>query len=182
MSADGHDSNVAHHFDDIEQQFDTNKFGMWVFLLTEILFFTALFVAYSTYRNSHPDVFKYASRFLDTNLGAVNTIVLLFSSLTAAWAVRAAQLGQRGLVTKLLIVTIMCAAGFMATSASKKVIYAALVGNSLIAVTKFAAATATGSATSSTRLGASWCSRSMIAISSSMLRATATSSASSPIP
>lgn len=114
MSADGHDSNVAHHFDDIEQQFDTNKFGMWVFLLTEILFFTALFVAYSTYRNSHPDVFKYASRFLDTNLGAVNTVVLLFSSLTAAWAVRAAQLGQRGLVTKLLIVTIMCAAGFMA--------------------------------------------------------------------
>ncbi len=114
MSSDHHDSNLAHHFDDMEQQFDTNKFGMWVFLLTEILFFSGLFVAYANYRSNHPLVFKFASQFLDTNMGAINTAVLLLSSFTAAWAVRAVQKGQRALVTKLLVVTLLCAGGFMA--------------------------------------------------------------------
>jgi cytochrome c oxidase subunit 3 len=113
MSSDHHDNNLAHHFDDMEQQFDANKFGMWVFLLTEILFFSGLFVAYAVYRNNHPDVFQYASQFLDTNLGAINTAVLLLSSFTAAWAVRAAQKGQRSLVTQLLGITVLCAVGFM---------------------------------------------------------------------
>jgi cytochrome c oxidase subunit III len=117
MSSDHHDPLLAHHFDDMEQQFDTNKFGMWVFLLTEILFFSGLFVAYAVYRSNHPEVFQYASQFLDTNLGALNTIVLLLSSFTAAWAVRAAQLGQKSLVTKLLGVTVLCAFGFMAIKA-----------------------------------------------------------------
>lgn len=114
MSHDHHDGLVAHHFDDIEQQFDSNKFGMWVFLLTEILFFSGLFVCYAVYRGNHPEVFQYASQFLDTTMGAVNTVVLLLSSFTAAWAVRAAQLGQSKLVTQLLGVTVLCAFGFMA--------------------------------------------------------------------
>ncbi len=119
MSSDHHDPLLAHHFDDMEQQFDTNKFGMWVFLLTEILFFSGLFVAYAVYRSNHSDVFEYASQYLNTNLGALNTIVLLLSSFTAAWAVRAAQLGQNGLVTKLLGVTVLCAFGFMAIKAEE---------------------------------------------------------------
>lgn len=114
MSSDHHDSKLAHHFDDLGQQFDTNKFGMWVFLLTEILFFSGLFVAYATYRANHPEVFQFASQFLDTNLGAINTAVLLLSSFTAAWAVRAVQLGQKSLVTMLLGITVLCACGFMA--------------------------------------------------------------------
>ncbi len=117
MSSDHHDSLVAHHFDDIEQQFDSNKFGMWVFLLTEILFFSGLFVCYAVFRSNHADVFQYASQFLDTKWGAINTVVLLLSSFTAAWAVRAAQLGQSKLVTQLLGITVLCAFGFMGIKA-----------------------------------------------------------------
>lgn len=115
MSSHDHDQpkHLAHHFDDIEQQFDTGKFGIWGFLLTEVLFFSGLFVAYAIYRSNHPDVFEYAANFLDTTMGAINTCVLLLSSFTAAWAVRAAQLGQRKLLVNLLIVTVLCAFGFM---------------------------------------------------------------------
>ncbi|RMH04809.1 MAG: cytochrome c oxidase subunit 3 family protein [Planctomycetota bacterium] len=104
---------LAHHFESVEQQFDTAKLGMWIFLLTEIMFFSVLFVAYTVYRASHADAFQYASQFLDTNLGAANTLLLLLSSFTAAWAVRCAQLGQkRGLMLNLLV-TVVCALGFM---------------------------------------------------------------------
>src|SRR5690349_739705 len=85
---------LAHHFDTPQQQFDAGKLGIWLFLLTEVLFFAGLFVAYSVYRAMRPEVFVYAHYFLDTKLGAVNTCVLLLSSLTAAWSVRNAQLRQ----------------------------------------------------------------------------------------
>lgn len=104
---------LAHHFEAPEQQFDSGKLGTWLFLVTEILFFSGLFVAYSIYRTYNPELFKYAHHYLDTNLGAINTIVLLFSSLTAAWAVRCAQLGQRALLNVMLLVTIGCAMTFM---------------------------------------------------------------------
>jgi cytochrome c oxidase subunit 3 len=104
---------LGHHYDTYEQQFDSNKLGMWLFLVTEILLFGGLFCAYSVYRAKHPEVFIYAHYFLDTNLGAINTVVLLFSSLTAAWAVRAAQLGQRRLLATLLTITIICGFGFL---------------------------------------------------------------------
>ena len=61
---------------------------MWIFLLTEILLFGGLFCAYAIFRANHPEIFIYADRFLDKNLGALNTCVLIFSSLTMAWAVR----------------------------------------------------------------------------------------------
>ena len=79
---------LAHHFDSQTQQFDAGKLGIWLFLVTEILFFSGLFVAYAVYRSNHPEVFLYAHQFLDKTLGAVNTVVLLFSSLTMAWGVR----------------------------------------------------------------------------------------------
>lgn len=104
---------LAHHFDDKQQQFDSGKLGIWLFLVTEVLFFSGLFCAYTLYRAHHPEVFTAASKFLDTTLGAVNTVVLLFSSLTAAWAVRNAQLGQKkGLMINILL-TIACASTFM---------------------------------------------------------------------
>ncbi len=108
-----HHPNLAHHFDRPVQQYDAAKMGMWLFLATEILLFSGLFCAYAVYRANHPDVFIYASTFLDTPLGALNTCVLLFSSLTAAWAVRAAQLGQKNLLVGLLAVTLLCAFGFL---------------------------------------------------------------------
>ena len=104
---------LAHHFDDKQQQFDSGKFGIWLFLVTEILFFSGLFCAYTVYRSLHPEIFSSCSTFLNTSLGAVNTVVLLFSSLTAAWAVRCAQLGQRkGLIINILL-TLACASTFM---------------------------------------------------------------------
>ena len=104
---------LAHHFEDEDHQFDSGKLGIWAFLVTEILFFSGLFCAYVIYRAMHPEVFTFASNALDTTWGAINTGVLIFSSLTAAWAVRNAQLGQKtGLVINLAI-TILCAFVFM---------------------------------------------------------------------
>jgi cytochrome c oxidase subunit 3 len=108
-----HDPNLAHHFDTPEQQAQTGKLGMWVFLGTEILMFGGLFCAYSVYRHNHPEVFEYAHQYLNKTLGAVNTLVLITSSLTMAWGVRAAQLGKTKLLLGLLALTIIGGAGFM---------------------------------------------------------------------
>ncbi len=113
----GHDPNrpkhLAHHFETLGQQFDSGKLGIWVFLLTEVLFFSALFVAYTIYRSNYPEVFQYASQFLDTKMGAINTIVLLFSSFTIAWGVRNAMLGEIGKLKMNLLITLLCAGAFM---------------------------------------------------------------------
>jgi len=115
MAADAHthNENVAHHFESADQQFQSAKLGMWLFLATEILFFGGLFCAYSVYRANHPEIFIFGHHFLDKNLGALNTVVLICSSLTIAWAVRAAQLKQIRILTWMLVLTIACAAGFL---------------------------------------------------------------------
>jgi cytochrome c oxidase subunit 3 len=113
VSAHPSDGPVAHHFESRKQQFEAGKFGMWAFLVTELLFFGGLFVAYAVYRQNHTELFQAASNYLDTTLGAVNTVVLLVSSLTMAWGVRCAQLGQkRGLLVTLTL-TLLCATTFM---------------------------------------------------------------------
>jgi len=104
---------LAHHFDTPQQQFDAGKLGIWLFLLTEVLFFAGLFCAYTVYRAMHPEVFVYAHYFLDTKLGALNTCVLLISSLTAAWAVRNAQLAEKRALMLNIVITIACACTFM---------------------------------------------------------------------
>ena len=114
----GHDSHghspwIQHHFDDAQHQFDSGKLGIWLFLAQEVLFFSALFVAYILYRSHHPEIYAYAHKYLDVKYGAINTAVLIFSSLTAAWAVRAAQLRQRKLLIGCLAVTIICAMAFL---------------------------------------------------------------------
>jgi cytochrome c oxidase subunit III len=119
---DGHEHHdhpawLAHHFDDAEQQFDAGKFGMWMFLVTEVLFFSGMFCAYVLFRNRNPEVFEYCSSFLNKQLGAINTGVLLFSSLTMAWAVRAAQLKQHTLLVGMLGATLGCAAIFLGVKA-----------------------------------------------------------------
>jgi cytochrome c oxidase subunit 3 len=121
MSDHEHASNdglaVEHHFENADQQYQSAKLGMWVFLATEILFFGGLFVAYAVYRANHPEVFVFGHHFLDKNLGALNTVVLICSSLTAAWAVRAAQLRQIGLLKLMILLTMLCAFGFMGVKA-----------------------------------------------------------------
>src|ERR1044071_10017055 len=76
---------IQHHYDDAQHQFDAGKLGIWLFLAQEVLFFSALFVAYILYRHHHPEIYSYAHKYLDVKWGAINTAVLIFSSLTAAW-------------------------------------------------------------------------------------------------
>lgn len=104
---------LQHHYEDEEHQFDAGKLGIWAFLVTEVLFFSGLFCAYAIYRAMHPEVFTFAANALDTKWGAINTGVLIFSSLTAAWAVRNAQLGQKKMLVANITLTIACAFGFM---------------------------------------------------------------------
>ena len=117
---DGHHEHpvwLAHHFDDAEQQFDAGKMGMWLFLVTEVHFFSGMFCAYALYRNRNPEVFEFCSSFLNEKLGAINTGVLLFSSLTMAWAVRASQLQQTKTLIGMLGATLGCAAIFLGVKA-----------------------------------------------------------------
>jgi cytochrome c oxidase subunit 3 len=104
---------LAHQFDDIEQQREASTLGMWVFLATEILFFGGLFLGYAVYRSSYTEAFIEASRHLDVTLGAVNTAVLLCSSLTMAMAVHAAQTGHEKPLIRFLILTMLLGAVFV---------------------------------------------------------------------
>lgn len=104
---------LAVQFDDMGTQLATGKLGIWLFLASEVLFFSGLFLAYAVYRAHHPELFRYASLFLDWRMGALNTVVLVSSSLSAAWAVRAAQLGNRRVLDFTLVATLVLAATFM---------------------------------------------------------------------
>jgi cytochrome c oxidase subunit 3 len=87
-------SALAHHFDNLEQQREAGSLGMWVFLIQEVMFFGALFMAYLIYRTLNPVAFAIGSNHLNWKLGAFNTVVLICSSLTMALAVWATQVGR----------------------------------------------------------------------------------------
>lgn len=112
-SATTHTRFLQHHFVDNEQQFDSAKMGMWIFLVTEVLMFGVLFGAYIVYRLWYPELFVEASTELDTVLGGVNTLVLIGSSLTVAFAIRAAQLNKQKQIVINLAVTVALACVFM---------------------------------------------------------------------
>ncbi len=105
---------VAEQFDELEQQNEAAKFGMWIFLATEVLFFGGLFLSYTVYRYLYPEAFAAASRHTEVLLGGINTALLLFSSTLMALAVRAAQLSQRKPLTWLLLGTAFLGIFFMA--------------------------------------------------------------------
>jgi cytochrome c oxidase subunit 3 len=108
-----HHPALAHHFDSLAQQTDATTLGMWVFLVTEVLFFGGLFATYMVYRSWYPGAFAVASHELDVTLGTINTIVLITSSLTMALAVHAAQLGQRQLLMTFLLLTMILGGVFL---------------------------------------------------------------------
>jgi cytochrome c oxidase subunit 3 len=108
-----HHPALQHHFDTLEQQQHASTLGMWVFLVTEVLFFGGLFMAYILYRTWYPEMFMAASSHLDIKLGAFNTVVLIGSSLTMALAVHEAQLGNRKATIILLISTMVLGAVFL---------------------------------------------------------------------
>lgn len=110
-----HSSNtaLAEQFDDLEQQHEASSLGMWVFLATEVMFFGGLFTAYIIFRNLYLPAFEAGSRLLDVRIGALNTAVLLCSSLTMALAVRAAQLGKKGALITFLVLTLLLGLTFV---------------------------------------------------------------------
>jgi cytochrome c oxidase subunit III len=100
-------------FQTMEQQRETSSLGMWVFLVTEVLFFGGMFMTYTLNRSTYPDVFGEASRSINLSLGAFNTVVLIGSSLTMAMAVWASQVGKKHLVTIFLISTLILGSVFL---------------------------------------------------------------------
>lgn len=108
-----HPPHLQHHFVSSEQQFDAAKLGMWLFLITEILLFSGMFVAYAVYRVWHPEVFAQVSTLLDWRLGGLNTLVLLGSSFTVAMSIHYIQKGDQKKLVLNLILTILLAAVFM---------------------------------------------------------------------
>jgi cytochrome c oxidase subunit III len=108
-----HHPALAHQFDSLAQQAEATTLGMWVFLVTEVLFFGGLFLTYMLYRIWYPEAFAAASHELDVTLGTTNTVVLITSSLTMALAVHAAQLGERKRLMLMLIVTMALGTVFL---------------------------------------------------------------------
>jgi cytochrome c oxidase subunit 3 len=111
--SDAHPKGLAHHFESFEQQQEASFFGMWVFLITEIMFFGGLFTAYVIYRLAHQEAFALGSNLLDIRWGAFNTAVLIGSSLTMALSVWAAQTSKRKLLVIFLLATIVLGSVFL---------------------------------------------------------------------
>jgi len=109
----GRHPTLAHHFESLAQQKEAATLGMWVFLVTEVLFFGGLFITYAIYRSWYPEAFAAASHELDVVLGGINTAVLITSSLTMALAVQAAETGERCLLLWFLAATMLLGAAFL---------------------------------------------------------------------
>jgi cytochrome c oxidase subunit III len=104
---------LQHHFDSLEQQKESSTLGMWMFLLTEVMFFGGVFAAYVIYRMKYPQAFVAASHHLNVVMGGVNTAVLICSSLTMALSIWAAQINKRKLIVLFLILTMALGAAFL---------------------------------------------------------------------
>ena len=104
-------------FDTEAQQKDASTLGMWIFLITEVMFFGGMFTAYTVYRRAYSDAFAVASSSLNVTIGAINTAVLLVSSFTMVMAVRAAQLGQRRMIVLFLVLTLIFGGIFLGVKA-----------------------------------------------------------------
>ena len=108
-----HNPNLQHHFYSMAQQLEASTFGMWVFLVTEVMFFGGMFMIYILYRVLYPEGWVLGSNHLNVALGALNTGVLICSSLTMALAVRSAQVGSKKGQVVNLILTILFGSVFL---------------------------------------------------------------------
>jgi cytochrome c oxidase subunit III len=104
---------TAHHFESADAEYNASKFGLWLFLCTELLMFGGLFVGYVIYHGRYPEIFHTGAKFLDWRLGALNTVVLLFSSLTMALSIYYAQMNNKKMVLINLYITLACAFVFL---------------------------------------------------------------------
>ncbi|HET9743893.1 MAG TPA: cytochrome c oxidase subunit 3 family protein [Terriglobales bacterium] len=108
-----HPESLHEQFDTLEQQKDVAQFGMWIFLVTEIMFFGGLFGAYLIYRNLYYPAFVAGSNSISIVLGTINTAVLICSSLTMAMAVHSAAIGARKLLIFFLTATLLLGLVFL---------------------------------------------------------------------
>jgi cytochrome c oxidase subunit III len=106
-------AHLQHHFDNLAQQAEAASLGMWVFIVTEILFFGGMFTAYLVYRMWYPDVFARASQSCEIVLGTANTAILITSSLTMALAVYSAAEGRSKAIIGFLVLTMLLGMAFL---------------------------------------------------------------------
>jgi cytochrome c oxidase subunit 3 len=104
---------LGHHFNTFAQEHEAAEFGMWLFLMTELMLFGGLFLAYIFYRTVYSDGFAEGSRHLELSFGGPNTVILIVSSLTMVLAVRSAQLGARRALLWYLVATAVLGTIFM---------------------------------------------------------------------
>ncbi len=107
------EARVAHQFDSSEQQKQASAMGIWIFLLTEIMFFGAIFVAYAVYRGRFLDAFTVGTHLLDLRRGSINTVLLMTSSFTMTLAVLAARSNRKKQISKWLVATILLGVAFL---------------------------------------------------------------------
>ena len=110
---EAHNPALRHHFADEQQQKNAASLGMWLFLVTEIMFFGGMFCAYLVYRLAHFNAFAAGSQQLSIGLGAFNTAVLLVSSVTVVLAVKAAEAGNRNQLVIYLVLTVLLGLTFL---------------------------------------------------------------------
>jgi cytochrome c oxidase subunit 3 len=108
-----HPKGLQHHFESLQQQSEVASLGMWIFLVTEVLFFGGMFTSYLVYRSLYPEAFAIASKHTVILIGAVNTAVLITSSLTMALAVFASQEGNRKATVSFLSITWLLGFAFL---------------------------------------------------------------------
>lgn len=117
MSTHSNDPSLQHHFSNPRQQVDAGRLGMWLFLATEVLFFGGLFVAYAILKTGHGASFEFGHNQLSVPLGALNTVILITSSLTMALAVLKCRQGDKQASGLLLLATIAFASAFLGVKA-----------------------------------------------------------------
>lgn len=119
-----HDEHVVlpqhrHHFETENQQREAGSFGMWLFLLTEIMFFGGLFFAYLLYRNWYYPAFAVASNQLNVPEGAINTVVLISSGFCMALGVWAAEVRKKSFLVLMLVLTTVFGVIFLGVKADE---------------------------------------------------------------
>jgi cytochrome c oxidase subunit III len=104
---------LVHHFGDMEQQRQSSTLGMWVFLITEIMFFGGMFASYMIYRIAYPKAFFDASEHMNFWAGTINTVVLITSSVTVVLAIYAIQMGRQKTSAFFWVITLLFGMTFL---------------------------------------------------------------------
>lgn len=103
----------AHHFASADQEYEASKQGIWLFMCSEVLMFGAILVAFFIFQSLYPEAWKEGASLLSWEYGAVNTIVLLTSSLTMALAIYFIRVDKRNAAITNLVITLICGFIFM---------------------------------------------------------------------